>query len=252
MNGFTWFDADMCAPFGAILHLLSELNSVKLINIPNDIKRILSRNGFLSRYGGEILRDGWATTVPYEQFDPKDERAFEEYVEKKFITKTEMPKMSDQLQNKFQRNIFEVFNNAVFHSETKLGIFSCGQYYPTRNSLVFSIADLGIGIQKKIKNEVNLDFSPTDAIIWVTEKGNTTKLNSFGGLGLKLLVEFIDLNGGVIKIVSDAGYWSHSKGQFTTKLLKYPFPGTVVTIDINTADERVYRLKSELSLENIF
>lgn len=93
-----------------------------------------------------------------------------------------------------------------------------------------------------------------DAIIWATTERHTTKEDSLpGGLGLKLLIDFIDLNGGRIQIVSDAGYWQQKSGESVTKQLRHPFPGTVVSLEINTADTKVYRLTPEkLSPEDIF
>ena len=73
-----------------------------------------------------------------------------------------------------------------------------------------------------------------------------------GGLGLKLLCEFIDLNGGCIQIVSDAGYWRRSGRQTAVTKLNHPFPGTVVSVEINTADTESYSLASELTTEDIF
>ena len=47
MTETTWFDADMCAAFGAILYNLgAKLNTVRLTNIPHKVQNILSRNGF--------------------------------------------------------------------------------------------------------------------------------------------------------------------------------------------------------------
>ena len=52
MNATRWFDADMCAAFGAVLYSLGErLNRVNLICIRPAVERILSKNGFLSHYG---------------------------------------------------------------------------------------------------------------------------------------------------------------------------------------------------------
>jgi len=64
---------------------------------------------------------------------------------------------------------------------------------------------------------------------------------------LKLLCEFIDQNRGCIQIVSDTGYWRRENEEIHTTLLEYPFPGTVVSVEINTASEYSYRLASELT-----
>ena len=152
MTWTSWFDADMCAPFGAILYKLSDnMNTVKLVNVPNDITRILSKNGFLSHYGGDKLPDTWGTTIPYKRFEAKDDRYFASYIEDEFVLRSEMPRMSVGLLKKFRESVFEIFSNAVIHSQTKLGIFSCGQYFPKRNRLDFAVADLGIGIRRNVR-----------------------------------------------------------------------------------------------------
>lgn len=254
MGATGWFDADMCAAFGAILYRLSEdLNIVKLTNIRSDVESILSKNGFLSHYGRKRLPDRWGTTIPYLRFDVKDDRYFARYIETELMCRSEMPDMSTGLLKKFRESIFEIFSNAVLHSRTELGIFSCGQFFPARNQLDFSVADLGIGIRRNVKENAGLDLSAERAIDWATQGRNTTKRGQIpGGLGLKLLTEFIDLNGGCIQIVSDAGYWRRERGSTITASLSNPFPGTVVSLEINTADTQSYALSSELSETDIF
>ncbi len=156
--------------------------------------------------------------------------------------------MSPGLIRKFRESIFEIFSNAVLHSCTKLGIFSCGQLFPSRNRLDFTVADLGIGIRQNVESHIGFSLSAEQAITWATEGNNTTKHGNVpGGLGLKLLCEFIDQNRGCIQIVSDAGYWRRENEEIHTTLLEYPFPGTVVSVEINTASEYSYRLASELT-----
>jgi hypothetical protein len=254
MTSTSWFDADMCAPFGAILYKLSDnMNTVKLVNAPNAITRILSKNGFLSHYGGDKLPDTWGTTIPYRRFEAKDDRYFASYIEEEFIRRSEMPRMSVGLAKKFRESVFEIFSNAVIHSQTKLGIFSCGQYFPNRDRLDFAVADLGIGIRRNVMRNAGLNLRADEAIAWATAERNTTKRGRIpGGLGLKLLKEFITLNRGRIQIVSDSGYWVLEQGEVTSKELKYSFPGTVVSIEIDTADKRSYKLSSEISEKDIF
>ena len=254
MSATRWFDADMCAVFGAILYGLSEnVNTIKLTNMESSVASILSKNGFLSSYGREKIPDRWGTTIPYQRFDVKDDRFFAGYMEKELVERSEMPTMSFGLLKRFRESIFEIFSNAVLHSQTQKGIFSCGQFFPKRERLDFSVVDLGIGIRRNVNENTGLDFSPEKAIIWATEGCNTTKRGQIpGGLGLKLLSEFIDLNGGRIQIVSDAGYWKREKAEVSTARLSHPFPGTVVSVEINTADTQSYVLSSELSEFDIF
>lgn len=250
----TWFYADMCSAFGAILYRLGEnLNTVNLINMGTGVKSILSKNGFLSHYGGERIPDRWGTTIQYKHFDVRDDRFFAEYIENELIHRSEMPTMSQGLLKKFRESIFEIFSNAVLHSRTEMGIFSCGQYFPKRHQLDFSVADLGIGMRQNIQETLKIDFTAEDAIRWATEGSNTTKRGSVpGGLGLKLLSEFIDRNGGCIRIVSDGGYWQRKDRNTFTTPLENEFPGTIVAVEINTADTNTYQLVSEISATDIF
>lgn len=254
MASCDWFDADMCAPLGAILYRIGHnMNSVQLTNVPPHVEKILSKNGFLSHYGRAPVRDTYGTTIPYQRFDVKDDRFFASYVESKFVRRSEMPQMSRGLVKRFRESVFEIFSNAVIHSQTRLGIFSCGQFFPMRDRLDFSVADLGIGIRRNVKEHTGLELAAHDAVVWATSERNTTKCGPIpGGLGLKLLAEFITLNEGRIQIVSDAGYWSLEKKHAQTALIGDPFPGTVVNVEINTADRQSYALKSELKESDIF
>lgn len=253
MSRATWIDANMCAPFGAILYKVGRgLNTVRLTNIPVNVETILSKNGFLSNYGRSKRSDTYGSTIEYKRFEPKDDRYFAEYVERHMIGKG-IPEMSAALLKRFRESIYEIFSNAVIHSQTKLGIFSCGQYYHKKHLFEFSVADLGIGIRQNIHKRIGLDLPAADAINWALEGKNTTKAGPIpGGLGLKLLREFILMNEGRIQIVSEKGYWELSGGKVTTKSFADPFPGTVVNIVINTGDTRSYCLASEVSPEEIF
>lgn len=254
MSKMSWFDADMCAPFGAILYRLGEdINTIELKNILPDVESILSKNGFLTHYGRVSVPDRWDTTIQYQRFDTQDDRYFADYISDKLMGRSEIPRMSLGLKKKLQESIFEIFSNAVIHSKTSMGIFSCGQYFPARNRLDFCVADLGIGIHKNVVENVGRDFTPEEAIVWATEGRNTTKSGQIpGGLGLKLLREFIDLNGGRLQIVSDAGFWKRENKQTNTLKCRHAFPGTVVSVEINTADMQSYVLSSELSEDDIF
>ena len=254
MAGVRWFDADMCAAFGAILYYIGcNGNTFQLTNIRSNVETILSKNGFLSNYGRMRVPDTWGTTIPYQRFDIKDDRYFARYVETGLIHRSEMPSMSPGVSKKLLESIFEVFSNSVIHSRTKLGIFSCGQYFPRRHRLDFSVVDLGIGIRKNVKKIVGLDLAAEEAIVWATQGRNTTKRGKIpGGLGLKLLGEFINQNGGRLQIVSDAGYWELEQGHTSRDRLCHPFPGTVVSLEIDTLDTQSYVLSEELSESDIF
>lgn len=253
MRHITWLDANMCATFGAVLYKIGrEPNTVTLSNIRRPIETILSKNGFLSHYGREKKQDTYETTIEYKRFEQRDDRYFSAYVKRNMVGKG-IPKMSEGLRKKFIESIFEIFSNAVIHSRTKMGIFSCGQFFPKKKRLDFSISDLGIGICQNVEEHTGQDLTAEQAIIWAMDGRNTTKNGQIpGGLGLKLLREFIIMNDGKIQIVSDKGYWELSDGKISTRAFPAPFPGTTVNIEINTADTSAYCLSSEIQPEDVF
>lgn len=243
----SWLDGNMCAPLGAILYKAQQhQKSLSLINISAHVSDFLRKNGFLIQYGLTQTSDRYHTTIQYQRFESKDELRFREYISKHLETKA-IPHMLSPLKKKFLLSISELFNNAVYHSESKLGIFACGQYFPRKHSINFSIADLGIGIQKNLFIKKGLALPAIDAIKWAMEGTNTTKKGAIpGGLGLKLLREFILINNGWIQIASDNGFWElRNDGQVVNKILVHPFPGTVVNIMINTNDQSIYYLDND-------
>lgn len=249
MSAVDWFDADMCAILGGILYrLTSNSNSINLINIHSEVESILLKNGFLSYYGHAQIPDCWGTTIPYKRFNLEQQQHFAQYIDDKLMNRQELPVMSKGLKKKFEKSLHEIFSNADAHSQTQHGIHCCGQFFPRRNRINFSITDLGIGMRQNIKEKKGEDLSPEDAIKWATSGNKTTKTGNIpGGLGLKFICDFIKLNHGHLQIVSDAGYWRLDKFQEISGPLSHPFPGTVVCLEINTADTNSYLLSTELT-----
>lgn len=252
-SGCSWFDANLCAPLGAIAaRLRSEGRIVKIMGLPGKVEQILKKNSFLSNFGASLETDVNRTTMQFSRFEPSQSSEFLEYIHTHFKGKG-IPKMTDRLRGKFEENILEIFDNAVSHSETKHGIFVCGQFFPNSKRLDFSVVDMGVGIRHNVFTKRRLDLTAEKAIEWALTGTNTTRTGSIpGGLGLKLLREFIKLNKGRIQIISDAGYLETSEDKVRTQVLDAPFPGTLVNVEINTADKASYRLASEAPPDNLF
>lgn len=242
----SWFDANMCAPLGVVLaHAIDNFNAIKLTGLPSKIQAVLSKNRFLTGFGYPEIMDTYGTTIPYRQFTATDDRFFADYLNQHMRGK-DLPVMSVALSESFKNSILEIFVNSAMHSESKLGIFACGQFFPAKHRLDFCVADAGIGIRRKIYKELGLKLNSDKAIEWALQEGNTTrKGNVPGGLGLKVIGEFIAMNKGRIQIVSDRGYWEFNPYGETLSRIDTPFPGTVINIEINTADHGSYCLRSE-------
>lgn len=183
--------------------------------------------------------------ISYRKFQKDDTVAQADFVQKMVGTHW-WPKMTVAVRDALTDCILEVFNNAQEHSESEYGVFACGSVIKTGQRMMrISIADAGIGFRAKIEKSLGLSMESERAIEWGMKEGNTVRKNAPGGLGLKLLKEFICKNHGKLTVVSDTGFWELSDGRERKLSLGVSFPGTVITITVNTEDPKSYRLVSE-------
>ena len=248
------FDANMAAPLGAILaQVANKFNIVEIVAVPTGVEQILRKNRFLTNFWYESLNDADHTTMPFRRLRLSDEGEFEEYIHRQ-LSGRGIPKMSEGASRVFKKKVFEVYQNAVAHSESELGVFVCGQFFPQQHRLDFTLADAGIGIRENIRryfNNPRIDSLP--ALKWALEPFNTTKRGPHpGGLGLEFLQKFACLNKGKIQIASRFGFYELNDGKETFAKMAADFPGTAVTIEINTADDSVYYLESEINADDLF
>jgi len=248
-----WLEANLCAALGAILSRLQEdFVSVRFENLNYDVNKILSKNHFLSNFGSESLPDTYQTTIKFRKFKVTEEKAFKDYLDLELLSQPDLPSMSPLLKSKINKSIFEIFNNANIHGHCK-HVFSCGQYFPQKKRLLFTIADWGSTIKFNVNGYLKKSFSGAEAINWAVEEGNTTKTGTIpGGLGLSLIRDFLKLNNGGIQIVSANGYWEERKGVIFATDFENSLIGTIVNLDININDHSSYVLSSEINADSIF
>jgi len=249
-----FFDANMAAPLAGILTKVAadRFNRIEIVEVPSGIKKILCKNRFLVSYGYESIEDVNQTTLPYIRMQLSDKGLFEVYLNKHLNGKG-IPRMTKAMGKRFRDSVFEVFQNAVIHSESDLGIFVCGQFYPQLQRLDLTIADSGIGIRTNVRRHLEFKISSVEAIKWALHESHTTKPGPQpGGLGLNFLMDFIELNEGKIQIASRYGFFEYKMGAKRFEKLNGDFPGTVVNLEINTGDTGSYQLSSEISPDDIF
>jgi hypothetical protein len=254
-----WFEANLCAILGAIEAILKAKNvNVTYENLSPGINNILCRNGFIGNYPIFNRDCSTDTVVTFQRFEPHQDSAFNEYILRELLSKSDFPRHSELLGKRISESIFEIFENARTHGKCDY-IHTCGQYYPRKTParLDITIVDIGKTIHKNVNDYLSSKlqaFSASEAIAWAVEYGNTTKINRTGGLGLSLILEFIQKNDGVIQIISSNGMWEYKKKNIKMHLLPYPFPGTIVNIEFNFADSNYYKLKNEsnLTINDIF
>jgi signal transduction histidine kinase len=249
-----FFDANMAAPLGAVLARVADrFNAVEIVSMPELVERVLRKNSFLTQFRYQPMEDDYKTTIPFRRFQKADEGAFEDYLQRHLKGKG-IPSMTEGMGKVFKQKLFEVFQNAVIHSESELGIFVCGQFFPQKQKLDLTIADAGIGIRDAVRRYFqDKRIASVPAIRWALEEGHTTKKGKQpGGLGLKFLHDFARLNKGRIHIVSRYGFYEFREGTESFAKMTGDYPGTVVTLEVNTSDTSAYRLASEVAAEDIF
>jgi len=250
----SFFAANMAAALGALLSRIElDFNSVELVNIRPQVKSILCRNEFLTAYGYEAEEDGHGSTMPYRRIQLADQTRFDGYL-RRHVRGKGIPTMTEALGAVFKRKLYEVFENAVIHSQSEVGVCCCGQFFPTEQHLDITIADAGIGIRQNVRRYLGKPrMSSVEAMRWAMMEGHSTKSGQHpGGLGLKFLKDFITLNKGEIEIASRFGLYHFKEGRETFIKMAADLPGTAVTIRINTGDTASYQLANEVSADDIF
>jgi hypothetical protein len=239
LSKVSWLDAHLAAPLLIIArHVSTKRNTINFINPQEQVALTLRKNRFFTR----LENDTYRTTMPITEFQLTEGVAFSLYA-KKHLNRKEMPRMTPALRGKFYEGIDELFANSALHSNAKLKVAVCGQFYPTNGRLDFSIADGGRTIAGALRDSGRGSYRDDEAIAWAMTPLNTTRQGDIpGGLGSKVLREFIELNNGKLIVASSAGFWCQQGNKVVKFRLAHPFPGTTVVLEINTADKNRYDL----------
>lgn len=245
----TYFETNLCAVLGSAFHEANTINTKFYItNVDDELKKRLKNNGFLQLSEGEtVIKD--AEQVSYSRFRINDEEAIMNYVEKELLSKEGLPILTFDLQREIVRYVMEIYSNGITHGGCHY-VYSCGQVITRLNTntseLHFSLVDIGRTIKRNVNEYTKSDMSGYETISWATTGFNTTKTEQSGGLGLKLLKEFIKNNRGSIQIISAEGFWQYSNQGVLSKNMDYSFPGTIINIVFNLKDNKLHYLDMEM------
>jgi hypothetical protein len=209
---------------------------------PN-IKMNLAQNSFLDCFGGS--QEPWdGNSIPYRSDCHHDKSEIMEYLLEKWLGKGWL-NISTPLQNAIIGQVSEIYGNAFEHSDSEIGVFSCGQYYPNKNLLELSVIDFGVGIPTKVRTlPTNSYFSSEDALMWALESGHSTVMEISRGLGLNLLKEFINFSQGTLRIFSNDSYVKITDNKVIYKKQTINFSGTFINITLK-CNEAYYCFASE-------
>ncbi|HEF1622884.1 TPA: sensor histidine kinase [Campylobacter lari] len=236
------FDVSLCALLG--VYIEKYLKTYNIIIKSSNSK--LHNIGFLENFNYERNFTKHSKLKQYFHIKTKEEsksEVFKEYVNSVILDHKEFPKISKLVKKEIAKSIFEIFDNANIHSESDK-IYICSFLDEKEHELHFSIVDSGIGFAKKLNNYFGQKFSSENAIKWAIKEGNTTKKQT-GGLGFKLIMEFIKLNKGKLQILSGDCLYEMGDNKEKYNILDYEFYGSMVNMIFKTNDTNSYQLKIE-------
>ena len=244
-----WIDAQLGACLLTVVnHSRMNGNDVQFYNIAPRIQTILQRNKTLVGTRADVH----GTTIPVTSFNKDTEVEFARFTRSQLM-RPEMPKMSNGLKGKFFEGIDELFANGVLWSKSPIAFFAGGQYFPRHDRLSFVLSDGGQGIQGSLLSAGRYFETPEDAIDWAMKMNNSARQGDMpGGLGLGILKDFVAMNGGCLSVCSHSGFWESRSGMIRKCRLSGMYPGTVVSLEVNTADTKSYHMQSTVNPHNIW
>jgi hypothetical protein len=228
-----WIDANMSVVLRGMMDKLKVDNNVDFVTEGAYLKSkfpILFKNGFARRI--EEIEDTHNTTIKLEKFTyGTDDNKFKEYIKNDLMAHRGLETLDANMLSSVRSQLFEIYCN-VEHSKS-LDVYACGQYFPKRKELTFTLLDIGIGYLSPIHAKHKEIDTPSKAIDWAIEEGNTTRGDASGGGGLSDVLEYFenDLKGKFEIITGDA-YWT-SLDSYSTRKLKNQFCGTTIHLVFN-------------------
>jgi hypothetical protein len=237
LMGVNHIDANLSAVIMALAHKLKyDFRNKVFVEIPNHM-HIFFRNGLITHLSGKgnlEVYDNRESTIPLRAFDKEEDDNYCIYLKREFFNHRGLDNLSKTVKDNLQSHFSEVFINVGQHANPILPIYSCGQYFPDKKILKFTLIDLGSGFASKIKDKTAGKISDDkSAIIWATEGLNTTKNFSEsgpGGLGLKEIKKYCVNNNGSLHICSGYGYVNMLKDTTMEHNLKTPLQGSIINL----------------------
>lgn len=233
-NGLEMLDANLSALLCAMMHRLKKDNGLTFyldVSCLRGDLNVFWRNGF-AKYilkSDKCMPDDRQSTIHLKAFKVEGFDGYCDYIEKDLLKHRGIDDMKFKDKNKVKDSYLELFNNYEIHAETQEPILCCGQFFPSKGELKFTMVDLGCGFLKKIAEatkETDKINRAVDAIQWAI-RGNSTKTEAKGGTGLKKMLFYCKTSNSAIHIISNDSYWALD-GSITSHTVQQPFVGTTI------------------------
>lgn len=245
------FDANLSAALGAFFDKRKKEGCSIYLGAPQTpgVKRALSRNKFFKAFDLNTTNEDRENYIDFRRFKVEDIQEFKSYIDTDLIQKESFPSCTEKAKDKIKESICEIFANAVDHGNCDY-FYCCGEVHPRKGKtmLDMTFVNLGVPVVDNVNNFLKKKglptLSPCEALNWAFVRGNTTK-NIPGGLGLDILKEFIGMNDGTIQMISGGAMLEIDKDNFDPTELDLQFPGTIVTVEFNCDDDKLYLTTDE-------
>lgn len=227
-------------------------------HMPANIQSILDNAGIMSgHFGNEIKVNYSKEYITFKNFsgnlreDSKLSTSIQNYIGNEWLNDDRIL-LTPRLKKDLSARMYELFANALEHSNSELGCFTCGNVYTPQEEteIVLTIVDLGVGIVKSVQNffsKIKEDIQEKDAMRWAFEDGNTTRPDRSGGLGLNLVYEFLNISNGTMDVYCNNIFLRIENTKSTITFMKSNFSGTMINIRIRQKNHTISGYTEELN-----
>lgn len=219
--------------------------SFRMSTFRKKVHNNLIKNGFLNTLGIDSSSEP-GNSVPYREDKISDPDNIINYLNNMWLGNNWIH-ISDKLKDYIVGKVWEIYANAFEHSNSPIGIFSCGQHYPTKQELKLTVIDFGVGIPNKVKDHFKyFTLKNSKCLEWAFKSGTSTnnqQNRGSRGLGLDFLKKFVKINNGKLEMFS-GGYVLIDKNNEKFLEPNFSFSGTIVNISL-ICNESYYKLSSE-------
>ena len=126
-SGNTYFEANLCSPFGALLEGLREKqNKIHFNGLSTSVENEFRKNGFYKLVNAGFVNDNSLITImDFKKFTLHDTNSFQDYINIQLLAQKDFPHLSELLKKKINKSILEIFNNAHSHGKCEF-VYTCG------------------------------------------------------------------------------------------------------------------------------
>ena len=123
----------------------------------------LAQQGFLAAFG--CPGGPWTgNSIPYRQDHTMNKSGLMDYLKTKWLGRGWI-NVSSPLRDAIVGRVWEIYENAFEHSNSPIGLFSCGQHFPNKRRLQLTVVDFGVGIPANVRSffrdqQIRADLAP--------------------------------------------------------------------------------------------